>query len=49
MDILLFSIMIFIAIICIIAAIISIFSVVMYLIKGYKSWVVDNDKYLELK
>lgn len=49
MDILLFSIMIFIAIIYIIAAIISIFSVVMYLIKGYKSWVVDNDKYLELK
>lgn len=49
MEILLFSIMIFIAVICIIAAIVSIFSVVMYLIKGYKSWVVDNDKYLELK
>lgn len=49
MDILLFSIMIFIAVICVIAAIVSIFSVIMYLIKGYKSWVVDNDKYLELK
>lgn len=49
MEILLFSIMIFIAVICIIAAIVSIFSVVTYLIKGYKSWVVDNDKYLELK
>lgn len=49
MDIFLFSIMILLAVICIIAAIVSIFSVVMYLIKGYKSWVVDNDKYLELK
>ena len=49
MDILLFSIMILIAVTCVVAAAISIFSVVTYLIKGYKSWVVDNDKYLELK
>ena len=36
MDILLFSIMILIAIICVVAATVSIFSIVMYFIKEYK-------------
>lgn len=36
MDILLFSVMISIAVICVVAATVSIFSIVMYFINGHK-------------